>query len=111
MAVVLRLARLGQRNRPFYRIVATRKESRRDGRFLDILGHYNPMKDSDKVVLKEDRVRHWLEHGAKPSDRVAIFIKAHIPGFLESKTDAQREKIQNRRRERKERNKANSATA
>ena len=79
MSVRIRLARGGTKKRPFYRIVATDKRSPRDGRFLEKLGTYNPLlpKDDDNlVVLREDRIRHWLGAGALPSDRVCRFLDA-----------------------------------
>jgi small subunit ribosomal protein S16 len=79
MSVRIRLARGGTKKRPFYRIVATDKRSPRDGRFLEKLGSYNPLlpKDDEKrVVLREDRIRHWLGAGALPSDRVCRFLDA-----------------------------------
>ena len=79
MSVRIRLARGGTKKRPFYRIVATDKRSPRDGRFLEKLGSYNPLlpKDNEnRVVLREDRVRHWLAAGALPSDRVCRFLDA-----------------------------------
>ena len=77
MSVRLRLARGGTKKRPVYRIVATDSRSPRDGRFLEKLGTYNPLLASDdpaRVVLREERIRHWLATGAKPSDRVARFL-------------------------------------
>ncbi len=79
MSVRIRLARGGTKKRPFYRIVATDKRSPRDGRFLEKLGSYNPLLPSDhpeRVVLREERVRHWLGAGALPSDRVCRFLDA-----------------------------------
>jgi small subunit ribosomal protein S16 len=77
MSVRLRLARGGTKKRPFYRIIATDSRSPRDGRFLEKLGTYNPLLASDdpaRVVLREERIRHWLATGAKPSDRIARFL-------------------------------------
>jgi small subunit ribosomal protein S16 len=77
MSVRLRLARGGTKKRPVYRIVATDSRSPRDGRFLEKLGTYNPLlpnEDPARVVLREERIRHWLATGAKPSDRVARFL-------------------------------------
>ncbi len=77
MSVRLRLARGGTKKRPVYRIVATDSRSPRDGRFLEKLGTYNPLLPSDhpsRIVLREERIRHWLATGAKPSDRVARFL-------------------------------------
>lgn len=79
MSVRIRLARGGTKKRPFYRIVATDKRSPRDGRFLEKLGSYNPLlpKDNEnRIVLREDRIRHWLGAGALPSDRVCRFLDA-----------------------------------
>jgi small subunit ribosomal protein S16 len=77
MSVRLRLARGGTKKRPVYRIVATDSRSPRDGRFLEKLGSYDPLLPSDhpsRVVLREERIRHWLASGATPSDRVARFL-------------------------------------
>ncbi len=79
MAVRIRLSRGGTKKRPFYRIVSADSRSPRDGRFLEKLGTYNPLLDRDdpnRVVLKEERIKHWLAHGATPSERVARFLGA-----------------------------------
>jgi small subunit ribosomal protein S16 len=76
MSVRIRLARGGAKKRPFYRIVVADSRSPRDGRFIEVLGTYNPMLQQDhpdRVTLKQERVKHWLDHGATPSDRVAKF--------------------------------------
>lgn len=77
MPVRIRLARGGAKKRPFYSIVITDSRSPRDGRFIEKVGTYNPMLESshaDRVTLKEERIRHWLEVGAQPSERVARFL-------------------------------------
>ncbi len=74
MSVRIRLSRGGAKKRPFYRIVVADSRSPRDGRFIEVLGTYNPMLTSDhpdRVILKAERVQHWLQHGATASDRVA----------------------------------------
>ena len=68
--VRIRLRKTGLRNQPSYRIVAAEKESPRDGKFLEILGSYNPRTEPSTIVVKEDRVFHWLRNGAQPSDSV-----------------------------------------
>lgn len=76
MALRLRLTRGGAKKRPFYRIIVADSRSPRDGRFIEVLGTYNPMLARDhpeRIVLKEERLRHWLSVGATPSDRVAKF--------------------------------------
>lgn len=103
MAVVLRLARHGQKKRPFYRIVAAEKQCKRDGRYLEVVGTYNPMTEPRTVTLKQDRVKHWIENGASTTDRVKIFIQEHIPQLIEEKEEAKRNKIKAQRKKRKER--------
>lgn len=84
MAVAIRLSRGGAKKRPYYRIVVSDTRSPRDGKYLEQIGTYNPMmpKDSgERVKLDEDRARHWLSVGAKPTDRVHRFLDA--AGVLE----------------------------
>lgn len=75
--VRIRLRRVGARNQPSYRIVVADKESPRDGRFLEIIGHYNPRTEPATIVVKEDRLYHWLGNGAQPSDSLLKIIKTH----------------------------------
>ncbi len=77
MSLKIRLARSGAKKRPFYRIVVADSRSPRDGRFIEKVGTYNPMLPSDsgqRIVLDEDRVRHWLSNGAQATDRLARFL-------------------------------------
>ena len=75
MAVRIRLTRKGTKKKPFYRIVAADKEMPRDGRFLELLGTYDPMVEPVAITLKEDRINYWLKEGAKPSSTVASLFK------------------------------------
>ncbi len=75
MAVRIRLTRKGTKKKPFYRIVAADKEMPRDGRFLELLGTYDPMVEPVAITLKEDRINYWLGEGAKPSTTVASLFK------------------------------------
>jgi small subunit ribosomal protein S16 len=75
MAVRLRLARVGGKGKPIYRIVAADSESPRNGAFLEIVGNYNPNKNPAEVVLKEERIREWVKLGAKPTLTVSQIIK------------------------------------
>jgi small subunit ribosomal protein S16 len=77
MSVKLRMRRLGNRNRPFYRINAIDSRTRRDGAVIEELGFYNPLeKDQAKAVgLKLDRAAYWISVGAQPSDTVATLLK------------------------------------
>lgn len=68
--VRIRLRRVGGKNQPSYRIVAADKESPRDGRFLEVLGFYNPRTEPATIQLKEDRIYDWLGRGAQPSESV-----------------------------------------
>ncbi len=75
MSVRIRLTRKGTKKKPFYRIVAADKEMPRDGRFLELLGTYDPMVEPAAVTLKEERINYWLGEGAKPSTTVASLLK------------------------------------
>lgn len=77
MAVVLRLKRCGRRHRPFYRVEAIEKRNAREGRSLETVGTYDPFEknDASKVKLKVDRVQHWIDQGARPSDTVTSFLR------------------------------------
>jgi small subunit ribosomal protein S16 len=75
MAVKIRLTRMGAKSKPFYRIVAADTDFPRDGRFLEILGNYDPKKNPAEVTVKEDRVRDWLSKGAKATLTVASLLK------------------------------------
>jgi small subunit ribosomal protein S16 len=75
MAVKMRLARHGTTKRPFYRIVVADSESPRDGRFLENVGTYNPLREPAEVSLKTERVMYWLQQGAIPTDTVKSILK------------------------------------
>ena len=77
MPVRIRLSRAGAKKRPFYRIVIADSRRSRDGKFIERIGTYNPMLKKDnleRVKINLDRAKHWLSKGAKPSDRVIIFL-------------------------------------
>ena len=79
MAMKIRLARGGSKKRPFYRIVAADTRAPRDGRFIEKLGTYNPLlpKDSEeRVKMNMERVQHWLDQGAQPTDRIQRMLEA-----------------------------------
>jgi small subunit ribosomal protein S16 len=75
LAVRIRLTRVGARNNPMWRVVAADQRSPRDGRFIDVLGHYNPQTEPSTIVLDEERVRSWLDRGAQPSETVRKLLK------------------------------------
>jgi small subunit ribosomal protein S16 len=70
LAVTIRLRRMGAKKRPIYRFVAIDSRRAREGRFVDMLGHYNPIVTPAKVIIDEQKVFHWLKQGATPSDTV-----------------------------------------
>jgi small subunit ribosomal protein S16 len=75
MAVKIRLTRMGAKGKPFYRIVAADTDYPRDGKFLEILGTYDPKKNPAEVIVKEQRVRGWLAKGAKATLTVSNLLK------------------------------------
>ena len=77
MAVRIRLKKTGRKHRPCYRIVAADARAKRDGKVLEILGHYDPLaaEVDRQVVVKRERVQHWLSVGAQPTDTVASLLK------------------------------------
>jgi small subunit ribosomal protein S16 len=77
MSLKIRMSRGGAKKRPFYSIVVADSRSPRDGRFIEKLGTYNPLlarDDANRVVLKKERIEHWLKMGATPSERVQMFL-------------------------------------
>ncbi|PIZ34280.1 MAG: 30S ribosomal protein S16 [Alphaproteobacteria bacterium CG_4_10_14_0_8_um_filter_37_21] len=78
MALKIRLSRGGSKKRPFYKIVIAENTSPRDGRFVERVGSYNPLlaqDNAERIVLKEERIKHWLTVGALPTERVALFLQ------------------------------------
>ena len=75
MAVRMRLTRVGSKKNPIYRVVVADGRSPRDGRFIEIVGRYNPQTEPSTIDLDEERVREWLGKGAQPSDAVARLLK------------------------------------
>ena len=118
MALKIRLSRGGAKKRPFYHIVIADSRSPRDGRFIERVGTYNPMvprESSDRVTVKEDRIKYWLSVGALPSDRVARFLA--VSGLVEkpvlheqTKQHLPKTKAQERKREAKESSRTDSET-
>lgn len=81
MAVKLRLTRIGKTKQPQYRIVAADSRSPRDGRFIEILGQYNPLQDPSLVNVDNDKVVKWLSQGAQPTERVRKLLE--VSGAIE----------------------------
>ncbi len=78
MAVKIRLARHGAKKKPFYRIVVADSEAPRDGRYLEAVGTYNPLRDPAEITVKQERVQYWLEQGAIPTDTVRSLLKKEV---------------------------------
>jgi small subunit ribosomal protein S16 len=75
MSVKIRMKRVGTKNAPVFRIVVADGRSPRDGKFIEEIGVYQPLKSGDNFTLKLDRAQYWIGQGAQPSDTVASFIK------------------------------------
>ena len=76
MAVKIRLTRVGSKKNPIYRVVVADSRSPRDGRFIEIVGRYNPQTDPSTIDLDADKIQDWISKGAQPSDRVKRLMKA-----------------------------------
>ena len=74
MSVKIRMRRMGSKRKPFYRIVVADSRMPRDGRFIEEVGYYNPLTNSDEVKLEEEKIFEWLEKGAQPSDTVRSLL-------------------------------------
>ena len=75
MAVRLRLTRVGSSKNPIWRVVVADQRSPRDGRFIEVVGHYNAQTDPSTIKLDEDRIREWLAKGAQPTDQVRKLLR------------------------------------
>ena len=119
MSLKIRLSRGGAKKRPFYKIVLADARSPRDGKFLERLGTYNPMVPQDhaeRLVMKEERIKHWLSMGAQPTDRVARFFAqagyiAAKPRPDQTKQGAPKAKAQERLKEQEKAREAVAAAA
>jgi len=72
--LAIRMRRAGSKNRPFYRIVVTEAKSAREGRFVEVLGHYDPRTKPETVRIDRERIAHWIKAGANPSDTVRTLM-------------------------------------
>lgn len=71
----IRLMRIGKKKKPFYRVVVAPSQAPRSGRFVEIVGHYNPLTDPAQVHFNEERVLYWLRTGAQPTDTVQLLLE------------------------------------
>jgi small subunit ribosomal protein S16 len=79
LVLTIRLSRIGKKKHPFYRVVVTEKTRPRNGRFVEIVGTYDPQKKPAAVNLNDERVKYWLDKGAQPSDTVRSFLRNRKP--------------------------------
>jgi small subunit ribosomal protein S16 len=77
--LVIRLRRAGSKTRPFFRVVVTEGKTARDGRFVEVLGHYNPRTKPESLTVDRDRLAHWIKSGARPSDTVRTLVDRMPP--------------------------------
>jgi len=86
--VKIRLKRMGTKKRPFYRIIVADSRSPRDGKFIELVGTYDPRPKPSAIMLKEDRIRYWLDNGAQPTDTVSAILKKNDVEPVSQKTAA-----------------------
>ena len=114
MSLKIRLARGGTKKRPFYQIVVADARSPRDGRFIEKLGTFNPLLDKaaeNRVVLDTERAKHWLSHGAQPTDRVLRFLDAAGLAKREARSNPNKGEPGTKAKERAEEKAAKAAAA
>lgn len=75
MAVRIRLTRMGSKKKPFYRMVAANSEAPRDGKFLEIIGTYNPLKEPAEIVVDQEKLVKWIKRGAQPTSTVKSLLR------------------------------------
>jgi small subunit ribosomal protein S16 len=80
MSVRVRLTRVGSRKNPIWRVVVADQRSPRDGRFIEMIGHYNPQTEPSTIAIDEERLRHWIGLGAQPTSTVKQLMKAQAKG-------------------------------
>jgi small subunit ribosomal protein S16 len=109
--LAISLMRMGAKKRPFYRVVVKEKRSKRDGKYLENLGTYNPMTDPAEVNLKHDRIQYWIGVGAQPSETVASLIKNNPEQTEEEKAAAQQARAEKAEAEKRAKVEAKRAEA
>jgi small subunit ribosomal protein S16 len=82
MAVRIRLTRKGRKKQPFYRIIVADSQAPRDGKFLDIVGTYDPMQNPAVVKIDNEKLDNWMKKGAKPTETVESLIRKYVPGVV-----------------------------
>lgn len=106
MGLKIRLRKQGRTNRPFYRLVVTESSTKRDGKYVENLGWYNPIEveDEKKLSINAERIAFWIEQGAELTDKAAALVKRGAPEITRKQTEkmvAHKEKMAAKRRERR----------
>ena len=109
--LAISLMRMGAKGKPFYRLVVKEKRSKRDGKYLENVGTYNPMTDPAEVDLKHDRIQYWIGVGAQPTETVASLIKNNPEQTEEEKVAAAQTRAEKQEADRKEKADAKKADA
>jgi len=106
MAIKIRLRRQGRTNRPFYRLIVADSKERRDGKYIEMLGWYNPVQEDNNLSIKDDRVRYWLERGAQLTEKVETLVARAAPEIIREKRERERAKRAREQVKRRTRRKA-----
>jgi len=106
MTLKIRLRQQGRTNSPFYRLVVTESRTRRDGKYLEMVGWYNPHKTEESVSIKEDRIRYWIDNGAQLSEKAETLVAKAAPEIVNEKRQRELAKIAKRRMKRRARRQA-----
>ena len=109
--LAISLMRMGAKKKPFYRVVVKEKRSKRDGKYIENLGTYNPMAEPAEINLKHERIEHWISVGAQPTETVASLIKHNPVQTEEEKAAAAEAKAQKKENDRRAREEARRAEA
>lgn len=111
MALKIRLRQQGSNNRQFYRLVVTDSRCPRDGKYLEVVGWYNPIAPTEELLLniQPDRIQHWLDLGAQLSERAATLVAKTAPGIIKRQTEKEVQKRAKVATKRKARSKAAAA--
>jgi small subunit ribosomal protein S16 len=93
MSVRVRLTRVGSKKNPIWRVVVTDQRSPRDGRFIESIGHYNPQTEPSTIVIDDERLRHWIDRGARPTNTVKKLMRAQAASPAASEPAGQPEPV------------------
>ena len=101
MTLKIRLRQQGRTNRPFYRLVVTDSRARRDGKYVEMVGWYNPHLADETVSIKDERIRYWIDNGAQLSEKVEKLVAKASPEIINEKRQRELAKMAKRRMKRR----------